>query len=537
VPAFLVDDSFDAGKELCHNLTYLGKVGMRTIAGLSVAYLSGSSSVPGFEEAARILPKQLGPDGADIFLSAVWPTQVLKHVGAAQLTDAVTQASNSGDRAVSQAAGLIEPRYHFAGTGGVFFQRAPYSNVMSNATTRFISLGKVSQTAGAAKWIHALVLKPRAEMSPAELAATPAATTQSPYAAGSAQPAAAPPPAKRMKVAPAPPKPAAAPEQQAWRWSMPQDTGQHRKASGSRDNDAGPRPEGVKEIFVGNLSFKVDESELGSAFLRCGDIVSLNIAMDGGRSKGHGWIEFSTEQAADKAMEMDGFEIGGRPVRIGWGKGRGGGGGGHSSVPVACWFCLSNPQIEDHLIVSVGELTYVALAKGGLLPDHMLIVPIEHVPSASGMPIPVADEIEKYKQALNKLWTAEGRALVAYERHIVMRNAEHIHVQVLPVPTDVAPRVIPAFRNHPSSLIFEDGAGEVRPDGPGFSVEAAGQIAVHHKTANGNIPMQLGREVLADLLGMPERANWKQCALSKDEETRAAEAFKEAFSKYDPFVE
>ena len=31
--------------------------------------------------------------------------------------------------------------------------------------------------------------------------------------------------AKRMKVAPAPPKPAAAPEQQAWRWSMPQDGG------------------------------------------------------------------------------------------------------------------------------------------------------------------------------------------------------------------------------------------------------------------------------------------------------------------------
>ena len=36
---------------------------------------------------------------------------------------------------------------------------------------------------------------------------------------------------------------------------------------------------------------------------------------------------------------------------------------------------------------------------------------------------------------------------------------------MLPVPRDVAPRVIPAFRNHPSSLTFEDGAGEVRPDG------------------------------------------------------------------------
>ena len=71
-------------------------------------------------------------------------------------------------------------------------------------------------------------------------------------------------------------------------------------------------------------------------------------------------------------MRNGSFEIGGRPVRIGWGKGRGGGGGGHSSVPVACWFCLSNPQIEDHLIVSVGELTYVALAKGATKLLHLM---------------------------------------------------------------------------------------------------------------------------------------------------------------------
>ena len=50
-----------------------------------------------------------------------------------------------------------------------------------------------------------------------------------------------------------------------------------------------------------------------------------------------------------------------RVMQLGWGKG---GGGGSQGPPAACWFCLSNPQIEEHLIVSVGTLSYLALAKG-----------------------------------------------------------------------------------------------------------------------------------------------------------------------------
>nr|KAG5702915.1 hypothetical protein BaRGS_034688 [Batillaria attramentaria] len=43
-----------------------------------------------------------------------------------------------------------------------------------------------------------------------------------------------------------------------------------------------------------------------------------------------------------------------------------------------CWFCLGSPQVEKHLVVSVGTLTYLALAKGGLVADHVLILPIQH---------------------------------------------------------------------------------------------------------------------------------------------------------------
>ena len=46
-----------------------------------------------------------------------------------------------------------------------------------------------------------------------------------------------------------------------------------------------------------------------------------------------------------------------------------------------CWFCLSSPEVEKHLVVSVGTQVYVALAKGGLNKQHVLILPIGHFQS------------------------------------------------------------------------------------------------------------------------------------------------------------
>jgi hypothetical protein len=41
-----------------------------------------------------------------------------------------------------------------------------------------------------------------------------------------------------------------------------------------------------------------------------------------------------------------------------------------------CWFCLSNPDVESHLIATVVQDTYIAIAKGGLVKNHALIVPV-----------------------------------------------------------------------------------------------------------------------------------------------------------------
>lgn len=46
-----------------------------------------------------------------------------------------------------------------------------------------------------------------------------------------------------------------------------------------------------------------------------------------------------------------------------------------------CWFCLGSPEVEKHLVVSVGTNVYLALAKGGLTEEHILVLPIGHFQS------------------------------------------------------------------------------------------------------------------------------------------------------------
>ena len=53
--------------------------------------------------------------------------------------------------------------------------------------------------------------------------------------------------------------------------------------------------------------------------------------------------------------------------------------------PGACWFCLSNPDVDKQLIVSIGEECYLALAKGGFDAFHVLLVPIQHCPTSSSL--------------------------------------------------------------------------------------------------------------------------------------------------------
>jgi len=102
------------------------------------------------------------------------------------------------------------------------------------------------------------------------------------------------------------------------------------------------------KLYVGNLSYSIDNSELEQLFAPHGTVQSANVIMDRetGRSKGFGFVEMGTDQQARAAISaLHGKEVGGRSLtvnearpreeRSGGGFGGGGGrrgggfGGGH----------------------------------------------------------------------------------------------------------------------------------------------------------------------------------------------------------------
>ena len=95
-----------------------------------------------------------------------------------------------------------------------------------------------------------------------------------------------------------------------------------------------------RNLFVGNLSFSVGEAELRQLFEQKGGVESVTVMRDTetGRSRGFGFVEMSSEEAAQKAIkELNAFSVDGRnltvnearpkPERQGGGGGRGGRGG------------------------------------------------------------------------------------------------------------------------------------------------------------------------------------------------------------------
>nr|XP_029151249.1 nucleolin 2 isoform X1 [Arachis hypogaea] len=74
---------------------------------------------------------------------------------------------------------------------------------------------------------------------------------------------------------------------------------------------------GTKTLFVGNLSFNVQRSDVEEFFKDCGEVVDVRFSVDDtGRFKGFGHVEFATAEAAQSALELNEHELLNRPVRL-----------------------------------------------------------------------------------------------------------------------------------------------------------------------------------------------------------------------------
>ena len=107
------------------------------------------------------------------------------------------------------------------------------------------------------------------------------------------------------------------------------------------------------KVFVGNLEFSTTKEQLETLFQEAGSILDVFLPSDRatGKPRGFAFVEFATEEEAAKAISrFDGYELGGRGLRVnaaeerrpgqrggppfgGGGFGSGGFGGGNNAPP------------------------------------------------------------------------------------------------------------------------------------------------------------------------------------------------------------
>lgn len=235
-------------------------------------------------------------------------------------------------------------------------------------------------------------------------------------------------------------------------------------------------------------------------------------------------------------------------------------------TPDQCFFCLSNPKVETHMIVSIGTHSYLTVAKGPLtkpskelsFSGHAIIIPIEHVPALKSCPgrateLAVFQEMQRFQETLSEAFAQTLLRMVFFE--VSRSNNVHAHVQCLPVPEHCLESGFARSleektrdneeysKNHP--LNFKKFTSEDEEltrirnecDYVMFTVyRSSTDKTVYVAELGGSeksVDLQFPRRVLAHLLRTPKRTYWEKCRQSRFKEQDESEAFKAFYKKHD----
>ncbi|CCE63028.1 hypothetical protein TPHA_0D03950 [Tetrapisispora phaffii CBS 4417] len=240
-------------------------------------------------------------------------------------------------------------------------------------------------------------------------------------------------------------------------------------------------------------------------------------------------------------------------------------------LPNQCHFCFTNPNIEDHMFISINKNSYLTTAKGPLsvpkdempFSGHCLIIPIKHIPKISQSK--TQEELLELNKELNDYELSIARMnFIKYDMSTIVfeissSTSFHFHKQVIPVPKYLIFNFSSAldrqlyFNNEKFKLNgnlnfkqytvgsseYNDIVNDKNIEYMQFKVYETSeeQPIVYLSTflTGEKIDLQFGRRVIAYVLRYPKRIMWNSptCQQTKEQEIEDVKKFQSGYKNYD----
>ncbi|XP_063698565.1 CWF19-like protein 1 homolog [Culicoides brevitarsis] len=203
-----------------------------------------------------------------------------------------------------------------------------------------------------------------------------------------------------------------------------------------------------------------------------------------------------------------------------------------------CWFCLSSPDVEKHLVITVGENFYMAMPKGPINENHVLLLSVNHIQSSALLSNESWEELLRFKDALRKFYASIGQVVCFFERNY---RTSHLLIDCIPLPKTLEWQIKLTINDKSDeyNLQMETVPNLMDPTdlpdhGPYFSIELPDDSVMLTRQMK-NFPIQLTREIMCaeTLLNDESKIDWRECKLSKDEELEYVKQFRLKFGHFD----
>lgn len=211
-----------------------------------------------------------------------------------------------------------------------------------------------------------------------------------------------------------------------------------------------------------------------------------------------------------------------------------------------CKFCFGN--VPKHLIIAIGTKTYLCLPNNKSLTEgHCLIVPMQHVASATTVDEDVWSEIQVFRKILTKMFADRDEDVVFMETSMRLKQFPHMCIECVPMDKEVGDLAPIYFKKaiqesesewSQNKKVVDLSQKDVRhavPKGfPYFAVDFGNQGGFAHVIEDeARFPFYFGKEIIGGMIDADHRLWKKPPKENFDEQRKKVLKFAEMWKPYD----